>query len=213
MGIEEIRKRRIVAVIRHAKVDTIIPIAHALYAGGVSALEITMETPNALRVIEELRSAFSDEVLVGAGTVLDGETARAAIMSGAQFVFSPTVNKDAIQMTKRYGVISVPGAMTPTEILTAYEAGADVIKVFPAHVLGPAYFKAVAGPLPHIPLMPTGGIDVDNIGAYFKAGAVAAGVGSTLVDAGSGISTENLSSLTNKARLFMEKVQGVHQYS
>ncbi|SFB20316.1 MULTISPECIES: bifunctional 4-hydroxy-2-oxoglutarate aldolase/2-dehydro-3-deoxy-phosphogluconate aldolase [unclassified Bacillus (in: firmicutes)] len=213
MGIEEIKKRRIVAVIRHAKLDTIIPIAHALYAGGVSALEITMETPRAIHVIEALRTEFTNDVLVGAGTVLDGETARAAIMSGAQFVFSPTVNKETIKMTKRYGVISVPGAMTPTEILRAYEAGADLIKVFPAHVLGPAYFKAVAGPIPHVPLMPTGGIDVDNIADYFKAGAVAAGVGSTLVDASREISADYLLNLTDKARLFMEKVQFSKQYS
>ncbi|WML49186.1 bifunctional 4-hydroxy-2-oxoglutarate aldolase/2-dehydro-3-deoxy-phosphogluconate aldolase [Neobacillus sp. PS3-34] len=211
MGIEEIKKRRIVAVIRHAKPDTIIPIAHALYAGGVSALEITMETPRAIQVIEALRSEFTNEVLVGPELFWMAKQQERPVMSGAQFVFSPTVNKETIQMTKRYGVISVPGAMTPTEILTAYEAGADLIKVFPAHVLGPAYFKAVAGPIPHIPLMPTGGIDVDNIVDYFKAGAVAAGVGSTLVDASREISDENLLRLTNKACLFIDKVQGLER--
>jgi len=213
MRVQDIAKRGIVAVIRNAKTDTIIPIAQALQAGGVTAFEITMETPGALRVIELLRAECSEEVVVGAGTVLDKETARAAILSGAQFIFSPTVNIDTIKLTKRYGVLSIPGAMTPTEILNAYETGADIIKVFPAHVLGPEYLKAVAGPLPHIPLMPTGGIDIDNIQQYMNAGAIAVGVGGTLVDAKMEITSEGLRQLTEKAYLFVERMQAVKQYS
>lgn len=212
MVIEEIKKRGIVAVIRHANTETIVPIANALKAGGVTALEITMEAPNALKVIEELHREFQDDIIVGAGTVLDPETARAAIMAGAQFIFSPTVNIDTIKMTKRYGVLSVPGAMTPTEILTAYEAGADIIKVFPAHILGPDFFKAMAGPLPHIPLMPTGGIDVNNAADYIKAGAVAVGAGSTLVDGKKEVTSDYLFELTERALRFVEAVSDAKQY-
>ena len=206
MPIHEIKKRKIVAVIRNTTIDTIIPIAQALRLGGVTALEITMETPNAPQIIQRLRAECESDVLIGAGTVLDAETARTAILSGAQFIFSPTVNKETIRMAKRYGVISVPGAMTPTEILQAYEAGADLIKVFPAHVLGPGYFKTVAGPLPHIPLMPTGGLHLGNAKEYMEAGAVAIGVGSTLVAAKQDIDSASLLQLTERARCFVEQV-------
>ncbi|WP_338780456.1 bifunctional 4-hydroxy-2-oxoglutarate aldolase/2-dehydro-3-deoxy-phosphogluconate aldolase [Metabacillus sp. FJAT-52054] len=198
----------VVAVIRGANPDTIVPIAQALKDGGVTALEITMENPKAIQVIERLNEAFNEEVLVGAGTVLDPETARTAISAGAKFIFSPTVSLDTIRMAKRYGVISVPGAMTPTEILTAYEAGADLVKVFPANVLGPEFLKAVAGPLPHIPLMPTGGIGLNNMEAFLKAGAAAIGVGSTLVSVGMAADGESLIKLADRARQFSECVRG-----
>lgn len=207
MGVAEIRERAVVAVIRGATLETILPIAGALKAGGVTALEITMETPNVLRLIEKVANEYNDQVLVGAGTVLDSETARAAILSGAKFIFSPTVNKKTVELTKRYGVISVPGAFTPTEILSAFEYGADLIKVFPANVVGPDYFKSLAGPLPQIPLMPTGGIDLDNAGQYIKAGAVAVGVGSTLVKAKPTLTEEDLAALTLKASRFMDEVK------
>jgi 2-dehydro-3-deoxyphosphogluconate aldolase / (4S)-4-hydroxy-2-oxoglutarate aldolase len=209
MGVEEIKKRAVVAVIRGANLETIIPMASALKEGGVTALEITMETPKVLAIIEKAADVFGDEIFVGAGTVLDAETARAAILSGAKFVFSPTVRKETIEMTKRYGVISVPGAFTATEILTAYEYGADVIKVFPAGSVGPGYFKNLAGPLPHIPLMPTGGIDMENAKDYIRAGAVAVGVGSSLVDPKKAFTDEYLRLITDNARKLMEEVQSV----
>lgn len=205
--LQTIKDRGIVAVIRGAKKDSILQIAKALNEGGVKILEITVETPNALRLIEHLSSELDDDVIVGAGTVLDAETARAAILSGAQFIFSPTVDAETIKLTKRYGVVSIPGALTPTEILHAYENGGDIIKVFPAGVMGPTYIKDIHGPLPHIPLMPTGGINIDNIGSYLKTGAVAAGIGSTLVDAKMEITEENLTKLTEKASLFNEEVK------
>ncbi|NHC38360.1 bifunctional 4-hydroxy-2-oxoglutarate aldolase/2-dehydro-3-deoxy-phosphogluconate aldolase [Bacillus sp. MM2020_1] len=211
MGVEEIKKRAVVAVIRGASVETIIPMAHALKEGGVTALEITMETPKALAIIEKAADVFGDEIFVGAGTVLDAETARAAILSGAKFVFSPTVRKETIEMTKRYGVISVPGAFTATEILTAYEYGADVIKVFPAGSVGPGYFKNLAGPLPHIPLMPTGGIDMENAKDYIRAGAVAVGVGSSLVNPKKALTDDYLRLITENARKLMEEVQSARQ--
>ncbi|MGG3622103.1 bifunctional 4-hydroxy-2-oxoglutarate aldolase/2-dehydro-3-deoxy-phosphogluconate aldolase [Bacillus gobiensis] len=207
MQVEEIKQRAVVAVIRGTTLDTIIPIAEALKAGGVTALEITMETPKALAIIEKLSDEFGPEILVGAGTVLDPETARAAILSGARFIFSPTVKKETIEMTKRYGIISVPGALTPTEILTAYEFGADLIKVFPAAAMGLEYFKSISGPLPQIPLMPTGGIDINNTGTFIKAGAAAVGVGSTLVNIKEKLTEGYLLQLTDKAERFIKEVE------
>lgn len=212
MSCKEIQNRGVVAVIRGATCDNILTIAEALKAGGVSALEITMETPNALHIIEKVAGEYED-VLVGAGTVLDPETARDAIKAGSKFVFSPTVNKHTIEMTKRYGVISVPGALTPTEILTGYEYGADLIKVFPANAVGPEYFKSLAGPLPHIPLMPTGGIDVNNAGDYIKAGAVAVGVGSTLVNTKCEFTSEYLGEITRKAKQLMDAINQARHYT
>ncbi|MFC0558304.1 bifunctional 4-hydroxy-2-oxoglutarate aldolase/2-dehydro-3-deoxy-phosphogluconate aldolase [Halalkalibacter alkalisediminis] len=204
--LKQITESGIVAVIRGSKPENIVKIGKALREGGVKALEITVETPKAMAIIEKVASELANEdVIVGAGTVLDPETARAAILSGARFVFSPTVNPETIKMSKRYGVLSIPGAFTPTEILTAYENGADLIKVFPAGVVGPSYIKNVKGPLPHIPLMVTGGIDLDNAGAYIKSGAVGLGVGSTLVP--SKIDEEALLAITAKSKLFVEAVQ------
>lgn len=207
MSVEEIKNRSVVAVIRGATPESIIPIAESLKEGGVTAIEITMETPKALAIIEKTADRFGDELLVGAGTVLDAETARVAILAGSRFIFSPTVNIDTIRMTKRYGVISVPGAFTATEILNAYEHGADVIKVFPAGVVGPAYFKNIAGPLPHIPLMPTGGINVHNATDYIRAGAVAVGVGTSLVDPKRPITNEYLLEVTQKAKRLIDDIQ------
>ncbi|ARK29555.1 bifunctional 4-hydroxy-2-oxoglutarate aldolase/2-dehydro-3-deoxy-phosphogluconate aldolase [Halalkalibacter krulwichiae] len=207
MGLlEQITESGIVAVIRGSKPENIVEIGKALREGGVKALEITVETPRAIEIIEKASVELaSEDVIIGAGTVLDAETARAAILSGAKFVFSPTVNIDTIKMSKRYGVLSIPGAFTPTEILTAYENGADLIKVFPAGVVGPTYIKNVKGPLPHIPLMVTGGIDLDNASDYIKAGAVGLGVGSTLVP--TNINDEALQKITEKAKSFVAAVQ------
>lgn len=212
MGVlQEIIDSGVVAVIRRAQSDTIVPIAKALSAGGVKAIEITAETPGALRLIEKVSDELGSEVIAGAGTVLDPETAALAIMYGAKFIFSPTVNKETIKTAKRYGVVSVPGAFTPTEILTGYECGADLIKVFPANLAGPRYLKDIHGPLPHIPLMPTGGIDLSNAGAYIKAGAAAVGVGSTLVNTKAIINEEYCLNLTEKARQFVEQVKQARQ--
>ncbi|PEC50978.1 2-dehydro-3-deoxyphosphogluconate aldolase [Bacillus sp. AFS077874] len=213
MSVEEIKSRAVVAVIRGASLDSIVPIGEALKAGGVTALEITVETPNALAIIEKASDVFGDEMLVGAGTVLDAETARAAIMAGSRFIFSPTVNIETIRMTKRYGVISVPGAFTATEILNAFENGADVIKVFPAGSVGPGYFKYIAGPLPQIPLMPTGGINLVNAKDYIYAGAVAVGVGTSLVDPKKTLTDAYLSEVKVNARKLMEEVQAARMLS
>lgn len=204
-NVERLKQGKLVAVIRGARAEQAVPIAKALVAGGIFSLELTADTPNVLDAIRDVKKELGEDVIVGAGTVLDPETARAAIMAGAEFIFSPTLNVETIKMTRRYGVISIPGAMTPTEILTAYEHGADLIKVFPADVFGVGYFKGVKGPLPHIPLMPTGGIDLTNIEEYFQAGAVAAGLGSALLNPKKLQSAADYDELTKTARAFADK--------
>lgn len=206
--LQSIYENKLVAVIRGANKNNIIPIADALKKGGVNVLEITAETAGVLSIIEKVRLTFNaEEITVGAGTVLDAETARAAIMSGAQFIFSPTTDVETIEITKRYGVVSIPGAMTPTEILTAYEHGADIIKIFPAESLGPKYFKNVAGPFPHIPLMPTGGVNMENIQEYFENGAVAVGLGSALVNTKQTIDETELHNITEKAAQLKTRIK------
>ncbi|MFB5662320.1 bifunctional 4-hydroxy-2-oxoglutarate aldolase/2-dehydro-3-deoxy-phosphogluconate aldolase [Alteribacillus sp. HJP-4] len=209
--IESIKENGVVAIIRGAKAENIEEVAEALLNGGVRTLEITMETPNVLAAIEKLRTVYKDDLIVGAGTVLDPETARSAIMAGSQFIFSPTVNTETIKMTKRYGVTSIPGALTPTEILTAYENGADVIKVFPANLFGPKYLKDVHGPLPYIPLMPTGGITTENVHDYVKAGAVAVGIGSALVNSKNEWNKEEKNALELRAAAFVQAYQSAIQ--
>ncbi|MFE0504527.1 bifunctional 4-hydroxy-2-oxoglutarate aldolase/2-dehydro-3-deoxy-phosphogluconate aldolase [Peribacillus butanolivorans] len=205
--LEELKQGKLVAVIRGARPDQIVPIARALNEGGIRTLEITVETPKVCELIDKVKEEFGDDIIVGAGTVLDPETARSVIMAGAEFIFSPTVNIETIKMTKRYGIISIPGALTPTEILTAYEHGADVIKVFPADALGVGYFKNLKGPLPHIPLMPTGGVNLDNLTSFLKAGAVAAGIGGSLINPKKLLSEEDYTELEETAKKFSAIVQ------
>lgn len=197
---------KIIAIIRGANSKDVLNMAKALHEGGVNILEITMNSPNALSAIEEITVELGDRVVVGAGTVLDSETARAAILAGAKFILSPTVDIETIQMAKRYGAVSIPGAFTPTEILSAYENGGDIIKVFPA-TLGPSFIKDIRGPLPQIPLLPTGGIDLNNIQEFMKAGAIGCGIGSALVDTQLEITDEYFVQLTEKARQFASAVQ------
>ncbi|MGF7049616.1 2-dehydro-3-deoxyphosphogluconate aldolase/(4S)-4-hydroxy-2-oxoglutarate aldolase [Paenibacillus sp. DS2015] len=204
--LEVIKTTGVVAVIRGATAENIVPAARALSNGGVKLLEITVESPGALAAIEKVASCVSD-VIVGAGTVLDKETARMVILSGAKFVFSPTMSPEVITMAKRYGVVSVPGAFTPTEILNAYEYGADLIKVFPINVAGPRYIKDLHGPLPHIPLMVTGGIEASNAGEYIRAGAVGVGVGSSLVNMKNKMSESYLQEITSNANRLISIVK------
>jgi len=172
----------LVAVVRAPDPTHLLNVIKALAEGGVCVAEVTLTVPNALDVIRAAKADLGDRVLLGAGTVLDPETARAAILAGAEFLVSPTVNLDVIKLARRYDKLVFPGAFTPTEILTAWEAGADVVKVFPAEVLGPPFFKAMRGPLPQVRLMPTGGVDLNTAGDFLRAGACCLGVGSQLVD-------------------------------
>src|SRR5205823_4462310 len=148
----------------------------------VTTVEITMTVPFALDVLRRVREALGDRVLLGAGTVLDSETARAVLLAGAEYIVAPTVNLEVIRLCQRYDKLVMPGAFTPTEILGAWEAGADIVKVFPAEVVGPAFFKAIRGPLPQIRVMPTGGVDLSTAAAFLKAGACCLGIGSQLVE-------------------------------
>ena len=172
----------IVAIIRLDVPSPLADVAEALAAGGIEALEFTITTPGALRGVEESAARLGDRALVGVGTVLDEETANAAIAAGAAFVVTPTLTLDVIRTCRRRGVPVFPGAMTPTEILAAWQAGADVVKVFPASALGADYIRQVRAPLPEVKLMPTGGISASNAAEYLQAGAVAVGVGGRLVD-------------------------------
>src|SRR5215510_4383760 len=150
----------IVAVVRSPDSRQLVEVARALADGGVSVIEITMTVPGALDVVRQVREALGDRILLGAGTILDAETARAALLAGAEYLVAPTLNLDVIRLCRRYDKLVMPGTFTPTEVLTAWEAGADVVKVFPAEVVGPAFFRALRGPLPQVRLMPTGGVDL-----------------------------------------------------
>jgi len=169
-----------VAIVRADTPDAALALAEACIAGGVTALEVAFTTPDTLGILKTLRQRHGDAVLLGAGTVLDPETARMAILAGAQFIISPGVNTDTIRLCNRYQVPAMPGAMTPTEIVTALEAGADIVKVFPGEAFGPEYIKALRAPLPQAPLMPTGGVTLENMGDWFQYGSVAVGIGSSL---------------------------------
>jgi 2-dehydro-3-deoxyphosphogluconate aldolase/(4S)-4-hydroxy-2-oxoglutarate aldolase len=172
----------VVAVLRIPDPEKVIPVFDALKDGGVKCIEITMSTPNAIGVIAELAKTLPEDIALGVGTVLDPETARAAILAGAEFVVAPTTNFDVIRMCQRYDKVVMPGAFTPTEILAAWEAGADVVKVFPGSIGGPGYLKAIKGPLPQIALLPTGGVSVENAAEFIEAGAIAVGIGGKLID-------------------------------
>jgi len=174
----------IVPVVRTTSADAAIRSIEAIYRGGVRAAEITMTVPGAIRALEKMADQFGDKLMLGAGTVLDPETARSCMLAGAQFFVTPTLRISTIEMAKRYSKVVCPGALTPTEVLTAWEAGADVVKVFPANAVGgPKYIKALKGPLPHIEMIPTGGVNLETAGEFLKAGACAVAVGSELVDA------------------------------
>jgi len=180
--LNQILETGVVAIMRASSSDQLLSAAEAILEGGVSAIEVTMTTPNAMEVIRQATAKFGSQVLFGVGTVLDSETARAAILAGAQFVVCPTLNLGTIQICNRYSVPVMPGAYTPTEILTAWEAGADVVKVFPASVGGPDFIKALRGPLPHIRLAAVGGVNVNTTADFFRAGVSVVGVGGELVN-------------------------------
>ncbi len=181
--LQRIAEIGVVPVVRAATADEAMAVVDAIKAGGVPILEITMTVPGAVAVIGEVAARYGDDVLVGAGTVLDAETARACILAGARFVVSPSLNLGTIEMCKRYSIAVMPGALTPTEVVTAWQAGADVVKVFPCSAVGGAkYLKALKAPLPQIEMIPTGGVSLSTVSDFIEAGAFALGVGADLVD-------------------------------
>ena len=196
----------IVAVVRSPSSRQLVEVAKALLAGGVKVMEITMTVPNAIDVIRDVRAAMPEEVLLGAGTILDPETAPAAILAGAEFIVGPTFNPDVIRLCQRYDKVVAPGAFTPTEILNAWESGADIVKVFPASVRGPKYLKDIHGPLPQIRLMPTGGVDLNTSAEFLKCGACALGVGSAMVDK-KAMAAGDFAKIEDLARQFVQIVQ------
>lgn len=196
----------IVAIIRANSSNELIEAATAIQAGGVDVIEVTMTTPNALQVIHEVSTQAGNAILVGVGSVLDAETARAAILAGAEFVVSPVTKPDVIEICNRYSKVVIPGAFTPTEILAAWEAGADYVKVFPSSGVGSKYIKDIKAPLPHIPLVPTGGINAANAAEFIKAGATALGVGSALVSS-SRLESGDFVQLTESAKHLIAAVK------
>ena len=197
----------LIPVVRVASASEAIDVADAIKAGGVTLIEITMSVQGAIDVIKELTKKYKDEIIMGAGTVLDPETGRAALLAGAQFIVAPTLNLDLIQLCHRYSAVIVPGAMTPTEILAAWNAGADMVKVFPAGQLGgPEYIKAIRGPLPQVLLVPTGGVNLQNAGAFIKAGAAALGAGGELVDK-KAVKEKKFEIITENTRAFLKIIR------
>ena len=196
----------IVAVVRSPDSQQLVDVVRALADGGVTVAEITMTVPGALDVVKQVRAALGDRVLLGAGTILDPETARAAILAGAEYIVAPTLNFEVIRLCRRYDKLVMPGAFTPTEILAAWEAGADIVKVFPADVVGPAFFKALKGPLPQVRVMPTGGVDLTTAAAFLKAGACCLGVGSQLVEPGA-VAERNFTRIRELAQQYIAIVK------
>ncbi len=196
----------VVAILRAPSGELLVEVAEALLAGGVEAIEVTFTVPRADRVIETLADKLGDRIVLGAGTVLDAETARIAILAGAQYIVSPTVNLDVIRTCKRYSKLSMPGAMTPTEIVTAWEAGADVVKIFPSDIGGAKYLKAVKAPLPHIHMMPTGGVTLETARDFLAAGACALGIGGNLVEQ-KAMKDRDFARITSLAKQFVDLVR------
>lgn len=199
---------KIVAVIRANSGELLSDVAEALLAGGVEVMEVTFTVPSALRVLEKVADRVGDRALLGAGTVLDPETARAAILAGAEFIVSPSTNVNVIQLCRRYDKAIMPGALTPTEVVAAWEAGADIVKVFPADAVGGAkYLKALKGPLPQVRVMPTGGVNLETAANFLKAGACALGVGGALVES-KAVEAGDLGRIESLAKQYVEIVQG-----
>lgn len=204
--LSKILQTGIIAIMRAQSSEQLLAAADAILAGGVDIIEVTMTTPGALETIRQAVAMYGERVAFGAGSVLDAETARSAVLAGAQFIVCPTLNLETIRICKRYSVPVVPGAYTPTEILTAWEAGADLVKVFPAEVGGPAYIKAIKAPLPQIQLVPVGGVDLNTTAEFIRAGAAAVGVGSALINQKL-LDEGNFSEITRRAARFREEVE------
>jgi 2-dehydro-3-deoxyphosphogluconate aldolase/(4S)-4-hydroxy-2-oxoglutarate aldolase len=196
----------VVAIVRFDRSEVLIEVAKAIRAGGVDVVEFTMTTPGALPIIEACAREFGEEVLLGAGTVLDPETARLAILSGARFIVAPTLNARVIELCHRYDAVAIPGAMTPTEILTAWELGADLVKVFPAGCLGPGFVRDLVAPLPQVRVVPTGGVSLENVADFIRAGAAAVAAGSSLVEKPA-VAARDFPRLTERASRFVAAIR------
>jgi 2-dehydro-3-deoxyphosphogluconate aldolase/(4S)-4-hydroxy-2-oxoglutarate aldolase len=205
--IERIRAVGIVPVVRAPTVDDALRVCDAIRSGGIDVIELTMTVPDPVRLIEDLAKRWGDQVVLGAGTVLDSETARACILAGAAFVVSPALDEATITCCRTYGIPVLPGALTPTEIVRASRAGADFVKVFPCGSMGgPSYIKSLKAPLPHIDLIPTGGVSLANLADYIRAGVSAVGAGAELVDIAK-VRSGNAAAVTETARKYVEIIK------
>lgn len=200
----------VVAVVRAPSGELLVDVAQALLDGGVETIEITFTVPGAHRILEQVADRLGDKILLGAGTVLDPETTRTALLAGAEFIVAPTLNLDVIRLCRRYDKAVIPGALTPTEVLTAWEAGADIVKVFPSGFTGPGYLKALHGPLPQIRLMPTGGVNLQTAADFLRAGACALGVGGALVER-KAVLAGDMARIESLARQFAQIVKDTRQ--
>ena len=205
-SLDAVRESGVIAIMRAESSDQLLQASDAIRAGGVRAIEVTMTTPGALDVIERATARYGQEVVFGAGTVLDAESARAAILSGAQFIVAPSLNLAMVELCRRYSIPVFPGAFTATEIVAAWQAGADMVKIFPASIGGPALIKALKAPLPQIDMVPVGGVKIENAADFIRAGSAALGVGSALVDQKL-LDAKDFATLTIRARRFVEAVK------
>lgn len=206
-----IRDVGIVPVVRTSSAESAIKAVEAIYEGGIRAAEITMTVPGAIRALEAVADRFGDKIVLGAGTVLDPESARISMLAGAEFFVTPSLKLATIEMVKRYGKVIMPGALTPTEVLTAWEAGADIVKIFPCgNVGGPKYIRALKAPFPQIEMIPTGGVNLETAGEFLKAGACAVAVGAELVDAKT-IKEGRYEIFTERARKFLEVIAAARE--
>ncbi len=206
-AIARIREVGVIPIVRVASPEDAYRVAEALIEGSIGIAEITMTVPNATRVMERVAERFGEKVLLGAGTILDPESCRAALLAGADFIVTPSLDARVIEVARRYSKVCIPGALTPTEVVTAWQAGADLVKIFPCGpVGGPQYIKALRAPLPHIDFVPTGGVNLETTPEYIKAGAAAVAVGGELVDA-KALREGRLEVITSTARKFVEAVR------
>lgn len=204
--LDDILKRKAVAVLRVKEEDKLKKVINAIAEGGVTVMEITMTVPNAIALIEKMTKELTSDVIIGVGSVLDKATAEAAIKAGARYVVSPILRREVIETAVKHDIPVMPGCFTPTEIYTAFEMGADIAKVFPADVVGMPFFKAILAPMPHLKLMPTGGVTLTNAGEWLKTGACAVGLGSALVD-DKAIQQEIYAQLTKNAEMIMNSIR------
>ena len=207
--LDEIIKRKVVAVLRVKEEEKLKKVIQAIAAGGISIAEITMTVPNAIKLIEKMSKELDENIIIGVGSVLSKEVAEEAINAGAKYVVSPILKKEIIEIAQKYDVPVMPGCFTPTEIYSAFEMGADIAKVFPADIVGMSFFKAILAPMPHLKLMPTGGVSLTNAGEWLKAGACAVGIGSALLD-DKAIKEENYFKLTENAKVIMNSINSVN---
>ena len=203
--LSRIQEAGLVAVVRASSLEEAEKITDACIAGGVAAVELTFTVPHAEKLIESMADRYQNgEIIIGAGTVLDPETARTAILAGAQYIVSPYFDPATVKLCNRYGIVSMPGVFTPTECVHAMECGADILKIFPGDVAGPAFIRSVLGPLPHALMMPSGGVTVENAGDWIRAGAIAVGAGGSLT---AGAKTGDYQKITETARRFLAEIQ------